>query len=111
VLHNRLSKGVKLQLDTTVHYATKNFKVATSLKDTQVKSSYNTYLVPGLPSGAIGNPGHTAIEAALNPATGPWLYFVAVNPDTGATEYAKTPAEFAVIKAKYDAWAKVNPGK
>ena len=30
VLHNRLSKGVKLQLDTTVHYATKSFKVATS---------------------------------------------------------------------------------
>ena len=67
--------------------------------------------MPGLPAGAIGNPGHTAIEAALNPATGPWLYFVAVNPDTGATEYATTPAEFAVIKAKYDAWAKANPGK
>lgn len=111
VLHNRLDRGIKLQLDTTVHYATGNFKVATSVKETQVKSPYNTYLVPGLPVGAIGNPGRAAIEAAQAPADGPWLYFVATNPDTGETEYATTPAEFAVIKAKYEAWQRANPGK
>lgn len=111
VLHNRLKAGMKLQLDTTVHYATGKFTVGTSVKDTQVQSKYNTYLVPGLPVGAIGNPGKAALEAARNPAVGPWLYFVAVNPDTGQTEYATTAAEFAVIKAKYDAWQRANPGK
>lgn len=111
VLHNRLDRGMKLQLDTTVHYATGNFKVSTSLKETQVKSPYNTYLVPGLPVGAIGNPGRAAIEAVQAPADGPWLYFVATNPDTGETAYATTPAEFAVIKAKYEAWQRANPGK
>jgi UPF0755 protein len=111
VLHNRLKKGAKLQLDTTVHYVTKRFTVRTSLKDTQVKSPYNTYLVPGLPIGAIDSPGRAALEAARNPVQAPWLYFVAVNPDTGQTEYATTAAEFAVIKAKYDAWAKANPGR
>jgi UPF0755 protein len=111
VLENRLTKGMKLQLDTTVHYATKNFKVATTIKDTQFKSPYNTYLVPGLPGGAIGNPGRAALQAVRHPTPGTWLYFVAVNPDTGETEYATTPAEFNVIKGKYDKWAKANPGR
>jgi UPF0755 protein len=111
VLENRLAKGMKLQLDTTVHYATKNFKVATSIKDTQVNSPYNTYLVAGLPAGAIGNPGRAAIQAVRKPAAGTWLYFVAVNPDTGETKYATTPTEFDVIKAEYDNWAKAHPGR
>lgn len=111
VLHNRLAKGMPLQLDTTVHYATKKFTVGTTIKDTQINSPYNTYRVPKLPVGAIGNPGRAAIEAALTPVAGPWLYFVAVNPDTGETEYATTSAEFAVIKAKYEVWQRANPGK
>ncbi|HEY6795559.1 MAG TPA: endolytic transglycosylase MltG [Kineosporiaceae bacterium] len=111
VFDNRLARGMRLQLDTTVHYATKNFTVATTIKDTQVNSPYNTYVVPGLPIGPIDNPGTTAIQAVLNPMPGPWLYFVATNPETGYTEYATTPAEFAVIKKKYDAWAKAHPGR
>jgi UPF0755 protein len=47
----------------------------------------------------------------INPAAGGWLYFVATNPQTGYTEYATTPAEFAVIKKKYDDWAKAHPGQ
>jgi UPF0755 protein len=111
VFDNRLAKGMKLQLDTTVHYATKKFTVATTIKDTQYNSPYNTYLMPGLPAGPIDNPGITAIRAVINPAAGGWLYFVATNPQTGYTEYATTPAEFAVIKKKYDDWAKAHPGQ
>jgi len=111
VFDNRLNKHMRLQLDTTVHYATKHFTVATTIKDTQIQSPYNTYVVPGLPVGAIDNPGELAIDAAIKPADGPWLYFVATNPETGFTEYATTPAEFAVIKAKYDKWAREHPGK
>lgn len=111
VFDNRLAKKMRLQLDTTVHYATKRFSVATTIKDTQFPSPYNTYLVPGLPVGAIDNPGEQAIDATINPTPGPWLYFVATNPDTGLTEYATTPAEFAVIKAKFDKWSREHPGK
>jgi UPF0755 protein len=111
VFDNRLAAGMKLQLDTTVHYALNRFSVATTVKDTQVKSPYNTYYVFGLPAGPIDNPGRAAIEAAQSPAPGPWLYFVAVNPDTGETKYAITAAQFAVIKGEYDAWAKAHPGK
>jgi UPF0755 protein len=111
VFDNRLAKGMRLQLDTTVHYALNRFAVATKIKDTQYKSPYNTYLVPGLPVGPIDNPGTAAIQAVLNPTPGTWLYFVATDPSTGFTEYATTPAEFAVIKGKYDQWAKAHPGQ
>jgi len=111
VFENRLAKGMRLQLDTTVHYATKKFTVATTIKDTQVNSPYNTYVVTGLPFGPIDNPGSAALKAAIHPTPGPWLYFVATDPNTGKTEYASTAAEFAVIKAKYDAWAKAHPGQ
>ncbi|MDQ1288472.1 MAG: hypothetical protein QG622_2037 [Actinomycetota bacterium] len=111
VLHNRLAKKRKLELDTTVHYATKKFTVFTSEKDTKIASPYNTYIVPGLPVGAIGNPGKAAIQAAQAPSEGSWMYFVAVNPDTGQTKYATTEAEFAKIKAEYEVWQKANPGK
>ena len=41
----------------------------------------------GLPPGPIDNPGHQAIEAALNPEEGNWLYFVTVAPgDTRFTD-------------------------
>jgi UPF0755 protein len=111
VFDNRLAQGMRLQLDTTVHYATKHFKVATSIKDTQFPSPYNTYLVPGLPIGPIDNPGRAAIEAAQTPASGDWLYFVAVDPVRGITKYASTPAQFVLIKAEYDRWAKAHPGR
>jgi UPF0755 protein len=110
VLDNRLAQGMKLQLDTTVHYATKKFTVATLIKDTQINSPYNSYLVPGLPAGPIDNPGLAAIQAVQAPTPGKWLYFVATDPEKGTTEYAETPAQFAVIKGKYDAWAKAHPG-
>ena len=54
---------------------------------------YNTYVHPGLPPGPIGNPGDVAIDAALNPADGPWLYFVTVNLETGETVFSATLEE------------------
>jgi UPF0755 protein len=111
VFDNRLAKGMKLQLDTTVHYAMGKFTVATSDQDTLIKSPYNTYVVPGLPIGPIGDPGEQAVDAVLSPTPGPWVYFVAVNPSTGLTKYATTAAEFAVLKAELNAWEKAHPGQ
>lgn len=111
VLSNRMAKGMKLELDTTVHYATGTFTLTTSESDTRVNSPYNTYLVPGLPIGPIDSPGEAAIVAVLNPTPGPWLYFTTVNPDTGETEFATTLAEKAVMDQKFRAWQKVNPGR
>jgi UPF0755 protein len=111
VLQNRLDKKMRLQLDTTVNYALKRQRVGVTVKDTQVVSPYNTYLHDGLPPGAICNPGAAAIQAALNPVDGPWLYFVAVDPDSGLTKYATTEAEFTKLRDELNKWLKAHPGR
>lgn len=111
VLANRLAKGQRLELDTTLHYATGKFTVSTSVADTRYPSPYNTYLHTGLPPGPIGSPGVEALHAALDPTPGPWMYFVATNPSTGETKFAVTEADFEKLKAEYDAWQKAHPGQ
>jgi UPF0755 protein len=111
VLVNRLAKGMPLQLDTTIHYATGTFTVQTTNSDLAVKSPYNTYTHPGLPPGPIGSPGRVALDAAIHPTPGPWMYFVATDPSTGKTEFAVTEADFLKLKAKYDRWQKAHPGQ
>ena len=44
-----------------------------------IRDSYNTYLYPGLPVGAICNPGLTAIQAALEPSQTNYYYFMPVS--------------------------------
>ena len=94
VIYNRANQGIPLQLDSTVHYiAGSKGELYTTEQQRQIDSPYNTYLYPGLPPGAIGAPGEAALEAALDPTSGPWLYFVTVNPDTGKTLFARTLSE------------------
>jgi UPF0755 protein len=77
VIYNRLDAGMPLQLDSTVSYLTgRKGDVWTTAAERQSDSLYNTYKHAGLPPGPIGSPGKETIEAALNPATGDWLYFV-----------------------------------
>ena len=111
VLVNRLAKGMPLQLDTTIHYATGRFTVQTMNTDLAVKSPYNTYTHPGLPPGPIGSPGQVALDAAIKPEPGPWMYFVATDPSTGETEFAVTATDFQKLKAKYEKWQKAHPGQ
>jgi UPF0755 protein len=111
VLVNRLAKGMPLQLDTTIHYATGKFTVQTTNGDLAVKSPYNTYTHPGLPPGPIGSPGLIALQAAIKPTPGPWMYFVATDPSTGKTEFGVTEADFQKMKAEYDKWQKAHPGQ
>jgi UPF0755 protein len=111
VLYNRLDKGMKLQLDSTVSYATGKPGITTSDQDRASTSPYNTYVHAGLPPGPIDSPGENAIKAALNPADGPWLYFVTVNPDTGETKFAVTGAEHQKNVAEFQKWLREHPGQ
>jgi UPF0755 protein len=110
VLDNRLAKGMLLQLDTTVNYATGKTGLTTTPQDRQNPSPYNTYLHPGLPPGPISNPGEDALRAVLTPAQGNWLYFVVVNPDTGETRFAATAEEHAHNVALFQQWLRAHPG-
>ncbi|NUW41300.1 endolytic transglycosylase MltG [Nonomuraea rhodomycinica] len=95
-IYNRLGHRppMKLEMDSPLMYALGKYAVAASDADLKSRSRYNTYRYHGLPPGPIGNPGRHAIEAALRPAPGSWLYYVTVDPRTGATKFARSPAEY-----------------
>ena len=78
VIQNRIDKGMLLQIDASVVYAISEgmYDVDRVLyKDLEVDSPYNTYKYPGLPVGAICNPGLSSIEAAMEPQKHNYLYY------------------------------------
>ena len=76
VIHNRLKKGMKLQLDASLNYGKNAHKIVTHDLITQDSSRYNTYKHKGLPPSAICSPSVVALKAAVNPANVDYLYFV-----------------------------------
>lgn len=97
VYWNRVKIGMKLQADPTVQYALPQHVERVLYKDLEVDSKFNTYKYAGLPPGPIASPGLAAMEAALNPAAVPYLYFVA-HPD-GHHEFRTTGKEHEQAKA------------
>ncbi len=94
VLFNRLDAGMPLQLDSTVSYVSKREgDVWTTPEERADPSLYNTYQHQGLPPGPIGAAGKKTIEAVLNPADGDWLYFLAIDLETGETAFSNTYRE------------------
>lgn len=78
VFVNRLKRGMLLQTDPTVIYGIgASFDGNLRKVDLQTDTPYNTYMRAGLPPTPIAMPGKAALDAALNPATGDALYFVA----------------------------------
>lgn len=76
VIYNRLSDRIRLGLDSTVNYPLDLQAVRTNASDRNRSGPYNSYLNYGLPPTPIGAPGQQAIQAALRPTEGPWMYFV-----------------------------------
>ncbi len=103
VIYNRLEAGMRLQLDATVNYALGRTDLRLNSDDLDVDSPYNTYRNKGLPPGPINSPGEAALEAALAPADGPWIYYVTVNPETGKTKFTDSYEEFLRFKAEFKA--------
>jgi UPF0755 protein len=100
VIYNRLREGMALQIDATVQYALEEPNRLLTLEDLEVDSPYNTYLHPGLPPTPIASPGLASLEAALDPADVDYLYFVVVDPETGAHRFAETYQEFLRLKQR-----------
>lgn len=112
VIENRLARPMLLQMDSTVHFiAQRRGKAGTTGAERANKSPYNTYLFAGLPPGPINSPGLSAIKAAVGPAAGPWLYFVAVNPETGETRFAVDVAGHLANVTLFQKWCTDHPGK
>ena len=78
VFVRRLQQGMKLQTDPTVIYAMgMEFDGNIRKRDLYIDSPYNTYVYSGLPPTPIATVGRDSIRAALQPAEGSELYFVA----------------------------------
>jgi UPF0755 protein len=92
VILNRLTGDMPLQMDSTVLYAEGRDGGTVTQKDLQLQTPYNTYLNKGLTPTPICFPSRQAIEAALGPPGGSWLFFVVVQSD-GTEAFADTFAE------------------
>ena len=85
-----------LQMDVTVNYwleknnkPTKPSGQMTAAELNDPKNPYNGNL-RGLPPGPIDNPGKAALQAAMDPPAGNWLYFVATGKADGSSLFADT---------------------
>lgn len=97
VIHNRLAQGIPLGIDATSRYEAEINGRSRDDIDFESDSPYNTRRVQGLPPTPIAAPGRLAIEAALNPEPGDWIYYVLTDPD-GSHTFAVTNAEFQAAK-------------
>lgn len=81
VFINRLNRGMRLQTDPTVIYGiTEGVGVlGRGLRQSELRreTPWNTYVIEGLPPTPIANPGRASIEAALDPDTTDYIFFVA----------------------------------
>ena len=95
VFVNRLNQGMRLQTDPTVIYGiTKGEGIlGRGLRQSELRreTAWNTYVIPALPPTPIANPGRASIEAALNPDSSPFIFFVADG--TGGHAFATTLAD------------------
>jgi UPF0755 protein len=91
---NGITNGL-LQIDASVNYGLdQDLGVGLTTEQLQQDTPYNTYTRPGLPPTPIEAPGEMAIDAAANPAEGPWLFWVTVDLETGETKFTDDYDEF-----------------
>ncbi|MDE6679389.1 MAG: endolytic transglycosylase MltG [Ruminococcus sp.] len=91
VFWNRLRNSADfplLQSDPTSNYS-EFVQRRMDVYDKTIVDSYDTYVSPGLPPGAICNPGIEAIDAVLENVESNYFYFIA-NIYTGQTYFSET---------------------
>lgn len=92
VIYNRLfnwDSPAYLNIDASIVYAQGG---EASTIDTSLDSPYNTYTNVGLTPGPISNPGLASLQAALNPESHDYFYYV-LNPSTGMHQFSESQAQ------------------
>ncbi len=98
VTYNRLKESMKLQYDSTINYVLDRPAIRTDESDRERVGPYNTYDNTGLPPTPIASPSREAIEAAVKPEEGGWLFFVKCQKD-GTSCFATTNDEHNANRA------------
>ena len=99
VIHNRIDKGMRLEIDATIEYVLKANRPRLLNKDLEIDSPYNTYMYGGLPPGPIASPGLAALQAAADPADTDFIYYVLTSAD-GSHTFATNYQDFLRAKEK-----------
>ena len=108
VFVRRLKKGMRLQTDPTVIYGLGDkFDGNLRRRDLKTDTPYNTYRRRGLPPTPIAMPGRDALYAALHPAPGDALYFVARG--DGSHHFSATLREHNNAVIKYQLKGRKRP--
>jgi UPF0755 protein len=76
VVYNRLEHGIPLGIDAAVLYGLGRTSGGLTASDLAKDTPYENRRQAGLPPTPIASPGQAALEAALAPAQGDWLYYV-----------------------------------
>jgi len=102
VMHRRLSRGMRLQTDPTVIYGLgASFDGNLRRADLERDTPFNTYTRKGLPPTPIALPAQAALIAAVNPADGDELFFVASGDGDGSHVFSVTLEEHNRAVARY----------
>jgi UPF0755 protein len=100
VFHKRLKRNMRLQTDPTVIYAAgESFDGDIRYKDLRLDSPYNTYRYKGLPPTPIALSSYRSLLAAVQPAEGEFLYFVARG--DGSSQFSETLAQHNAAVRRY----------
>jgi len=103
VFVNRLRLGMKLQTDPAVIYGITLGQgvLGRGLRRSELRAAtpYNTYVIDALTPTPIANPGRASIEAALDPDSTDYIFFVADG--TGGHAFAVTLAEHNANVARW----------
>jgi UPF0755 protein len=109
VVYNRLAEPMRLQFDSAVNYGLGIGDVLLTTELLNTPTDYNVYLNDGLTPTPINNPGGLALEAALNPENGDWLYFITTDLLTTETKFTQSYEEFLVFKDELLAFCDARP--
>ena len=111
VIYNRLRLHMPLGIDATIRYAINDYTRPLTAFELRINSPFNTRTRIGLPPTPISNPGLASIEAAVNPAHAPYLYYVAAPDGCGEHRFSSNFAQFQRDAAAYQAAITHNGGR
>lgn len=88
--YNRIRKGMLLQADPTLVFASRDWESRSLAKYKTLDSPYNTYMYPGLPPGPISMASIPSIDAVLNREKHQYIFMCARGDETGLHNFSES---------------------